>query len=243
MTFAESGSGAILAMLVFTEALNNSTSCGRYPTCLPKSSRFQVYTSAPSNLTTPEMGFQTPTISFASVDFPEALAPMIPTIEPGSTEKDIPFIVGLLLPYGVKNTLSKSTEPLGVGNVIDCSLLGASNNSVCSLLYDILADNNIFQVLIAASNGARALPIRMDDAIIPPAVLCPFIANHAPTPITEICRTERMNFVMPSIMFDLLCAFICKALLRSFLLDHSETICFIIPIASSTSELRLATSM
>lgn len=67
------------------------------------------------------------------------LAPITPNTSHGSITNDPPFIVGLLHPYGVKNTRSKSNFSFGFGKVRACPLFVDASISLCNLSNDIMA--------------------------------------------------------------------------------------------------------
>ncbi|MCY1310800.1 hypothetical protein D9M70_610310 [compost metagenome] len=59
------------------------------------------------------------------------------------------------------------------------------------------AASNCFHTPMACSTGAMARPLRMEQAIIIPAVISPLIARKAPAPRISDCRVMRTKRLAP----------------------------------------------
>ncbi|CAI0939569.1 Uncharacterised protein [Serratia entomophila] len=140
---------------------------------------------------------QMPTSRRASVDFPEALGPMMPSTSPGCTAKlTLCNTASPFEPGGVAVMPSTDSAPAGRGRDMPVPRSGCCSSSLTSRLYDSLAALQLFQTLITCSIGARVRPIRIEPAIIMPGVMWPSMANQPPSPSTRDCRERRTNLVI-----------------------------------------------
>src|SRR3954468_9198033 len=168
---------------------------------------------------------------------------MTPSTSPADRSKLTRDSVGALLPGGTTTTASTFNRPVGRGSAVRSCCCGMRLNKSCRRRWAMRAPTNCFQVPIACSTGASARPIMMEPAMIRPGEICSWIASQAPPPRIAVCSSRRMNLVSPMITPA-----------RSLAIDWSRRISSRrpaqrsrklpnMPIASSTSALRMLLSM
>ena len=113
-----------------------------------------------------------PSSALTSDDFPEALGPMMPSAWPASSVKLMPWTTVRFDPGGTTAILSADRFAAGFGNWRTSSVPGTSLNRPLSRCQPWRAATNPFQLAIAVSAGASALPLMMELAMMMPAVAC-----------------------------------------------------------------------
>src|SRR5262249_44501326 len=143
--------------------------------------------TAPSSRTYPREGRHTPTSARASVDLPEALGPMIPSALPAFTANATPCTAGFSDPGGVTLIVSTISACDGAGNCNFETSGGNTRNNADNRDQLCRATTKPFQLTIHMSTGARARPVRIELAMMIPAVASPRITRYAPMARTADC--------------------------------------------------------
>ena len=114
-----------------------------------------------------------PVMARASVDLPEAETPITPSAWPGSSVRSRPRRLGLLCSGGTMVSACTSSRPRGRGRAVGSSCSGVVSSSFCRFAQPCRARSTSGQPPIACSTGASARPIRIEPAIIAPALISP----------------------------------------------------------------------
>jgi hypothetical protein len=120
----------------------------------------------------PRIGDQTPTSTRASEDLPDALGPITPRPLPALSVKATSCTTKRCAPGGAALTPSTLSAALGRGSCSGASRGGNAAMSSISRFQLWRAATKPRQLAIASSTGARAREVRIEPAMITPAVAC-----------------------------------------------------------------------
>ncbi|MNP33282.1 hypothetical protein D3C76_1265130 [compost metagenome] len=128
---------------------------------------------------------------------PAADGPMMPSASPGDRLKLIPRRMVDTPPGAAVMACSTASRPWGLGSDMASFRAGKSCSSLDRRSQEPRAESNCFHTPMACSTGAMARPLRMELAIIIPAVISPLMASRAPAPRINDCRVTRTKRLAP----------------------------------------------
>src|SRR5258708_37242713 len=127
--------------------------------------------------TAPRATGHTPTIERARHDLPDALGPMIPSPWPDFNWNATSCTTARLVPGGTTLTVPTAREWLGRGRAMRAQSPGILSMRSLRRRQLCRADTNPLHWDTASSTGASARDVRIDDAIMTPAVASCWIAR------------------------------------------------------------------
>ena len=123
---------------------------------------------------------------------------MMPRASPGARLKLTPRRIGVGEPGALAKAFSTWSMPSGLGSGMEGLCAGKSVSSPDNRAQAARLESSCFQAEITCSTGARARPERIEQAIIMPGVIVPWIASKAPAPRISDCRVTRTKRLAPA---------------------------------------------